>query len=262
MVAAMSYLESLLESTRARIAAAKQKSSEGTLEQRIAAAPAVRPFAATLSGDSTSIIAEIKRASPSAGDLNAGLIAAELGADYARGGAAALSVLTEPGSFRGTLGDLEDAAGVGLPVLRKDFIVDPFQLFESRAAGADAVLLIVRAVGGAVGELLTGATALGMDSLVEVHDEDDLDIALTAGATLIGVNHRDLETFEVDSDRTAQLAVKLPEGTTLVALSGVKSRAEVEMLEAAGADAVLVGESLVTAADPVAKLRELRGERV
>jgi indole-3-glycerol phosphate synthase len=255
----VSHLESLLQSTRARVAAAKQKSSEGTLEQRIAGAREVRPFSAALSAKPISFIAEIKRASPSAGDLNANLNAAAAADAYARGGAAALSVLTEPHAFRGTLEDLEAASGAGLPVLRKDFIVDPFQLFESRAAGADAVLLIARVLGTGLGELMAGAAALGMDALVEVYDDADLEIAEQAGASLLGVNHRDLDTFEVDPDRTRKLAARIPEGVTLVALSGVKSRAEVSMLEAAGADAILVGESLVTSQDPVGKLRELRG---
>jgi indole-3-glycerol phosphate synthase len=143
--------------------------------------------------------------------------------------------------------------------LRKDFVVDPRQLYEARAWGADAVLLIVRINGDEFGTLLKATASLGMDALVEVYDEADLERAVGAGATLIGVNHRDLETFEVDPERTRKLAALVPDGTTLVALSGVSTRADVEGLEEAGADAVLVGESLVVADDPVAKLRELRG---
>jgi len=144
-------------------------------------------------------------------------------------------------------------------VLRKDFIVDDFQLLESRAWGADAVLLIVRVVQHGLGPLLVSSRALGMDCLVEVHDEDELELALGAGATFLGVNHRNLETFEVDPDRTAKLAPLVPESCTLVALSGVERRSEVEALGAAGAHAVLVGEALVTAPDPEAKLRALAG---
>jgi len=183
-----------------------------------------------------------------------------MAAAYADGGAAALSVLTEPERFLGSLDDLEAALGAGLPVLRKDFILDDWQLLESRAAGADAVLLIVRALGGDLGGFLDATAALGMAALVEVHDAGELALAAEAGATLVGVNHRDLATFEVDPDRTAKLAALTPEGTTLVALSGVSTRAEVEELEGAGADAVLVGEALVTAQDPAAKVRELLGQ--
>src|SRR5918997_7136073 len=142
------------------------------------------------------------------------------------------------------------ALEAGVPVLRKDFVVDPWQVMESRAAGADAILLIVRVVGEGLAELLSASRALGMDALVEVHHEDELEDALGAGATLIGVNHRDLTTFEVDPERTAKLAPLVPHECTVVALSGVSTRAEVEELEAAGASAVLVGESLVTSADP------------
>jgi indole-3-glycerol phosphate synthase len=146
-------------------------------------------------------------------------------------------------------------------VLRKDFVIDPFQIFEARAWGADAVLLIARVVEDDLDRLHRTCSALEMDALVEVFDDEDLDRALDTGAGLIGVNHRDLETFEVDPDRTAKFASRVPEGTTLVGLSGVSERADVEALEAAGAHAVLVGETLVTAADPAAKIAELLRSR-
>lgn len=255
----MSFLADLLELTRARVAEAKQKVTEEVLEQRIVAVEPPRSLSAALSGPGIDVIAEIKRATPSKGPLDLDLDAATLARAYADGGAAAISVLTEPNYFKGSLDDLEAARRVPLPLLRKDFTLDAFQILEARAAGADSVLLIVRTLGDELAELVKTAVALGMDPLVEVFDETDLDRALEAGARVIGVNHRDLETFEVDPDRTAKLAPRIPNGVSLVSLSGVSTRAEVEELEAAGAHAVLVGESLVTAPDPAAKLRELLG---
>jgi indole-3-glycerol phosphate synthase len=255
----VSYLTDILASTRARVDGARTTLSEVALEQRIASVEPPRGFASALGGTAVSVIAEIKRATPRAGPLDLDLDAARLASAYAEGGAAAISVLTEPDHFKGSLEDLHAARSAGLPVLRKDFIVDELQVSESRAEGADAVLVIVRILGDELGRLVASVQALGMDALVEVHDEAELDRALDAGATLIGVNHRDLETFEVDPERTAKLAPLLPDGVTLVALSGVSTRADVEALGRAGAAAVLVGESLVSAPDPAAKLRELTG---
>ena len=256
----MSYLSALLESTRARIDAAKESFPTASLEQRIASREPPRDFAAALSQQEIAVIAEIKRASPSRGAFDLELDAAAAANTLAAAGVAALSVLTEPDFFAGRLEDVAAAAGAGLPVLRKDFILDDFQLLESRAAGADAVLLIARIVEPAQLSRLVAATkALGMHALVEVFSPSELDAAIDAGAGMIGVNHRDLETFEVDGGRTARLAPQVPAGCLLVALSGVSSRAEVAELERAGAVAVLVGEALATVADPAAKLRELRG---
>jgi indole-3-glycerol phosphate synthase len=255
----MSYLNDLLDGARARVAEAKRTVTQDVLEQRIAGIEAPRGFARALAGDDVAVIAEIKRTSPAAGPLNPDLDAARTAQAYERGGAAAISVLTEPDHFGGSLEDLQAARRAGLPVLRKDFVIDPFQILEARAVGSDAVLLIVRAIEGELSSLTAAVRALGMDALVEVHDERELDAALEAGATLIGVNHRDLVTFEVDPERTAKLAARAPPATVLVALSGVSTRAQMEELASAGASAVLVGESLVTAADPEAKLRELLG---
>lgn len=255
----MSYLDDLLTSTRLRIEEARGKITEEALEQRISSVAPARSFRAALTGPETNVIAEIKRASPSKGPLNEDLDAAALARSYAEGGAVAISVLTEPTGFKGSLEDMKAASGAGLPVLRKDFLVDPFQVLESRAEGADAVLLIVRTVGAELGPLHASVKALGMDALVEVFNDTDLERALDVGAEVIGINHRDLETFEVDPDRTAKLAPQIPEGVVIVGLSGVESRADVERLAKSGAHAVLVGESLVTSPDPVAKLRELRG---
>ena len=255
----MSYLEELLASTRARIEAARTKITEDALEQRMAAVARPRGFRAALVGDEIAVIAEIKRASPSKGPLGARLDAAALARAYADGGAAAISVLTEPDRFDGSIEDLQAAIPAGLPVLRKDFILDPFQILEARAFGADAVLLIVRAVGADLDTLMNVTASLGMDALVEVFDDADLERAADVGAELIGINHRDLETFEVDPQRTAKLAPRIPRGAVIVGLSGVSTRADVEALVSDGAHAVLVGEALVTAPDPAARLRELRG---
>jgi indole-3-glycerol phosphate synthase len=256
----MSYLDDLLAATEARVAAAKAVVGEGALEQRVAGIGAPRGFTRAIASGDVSIIAEIKRATPRAGVLDLELEAGASAARYEAGGAAAISVLTEPDYFKGSIEDFRAARSASsLPVLRKDFVLDDYQVLESRAEGADAVLLIVRAVGDRLDALHASVVALGMDALVEVNGEDELDRALDAGATLIGVNHRDLETFEVDPELTAKLAPRLPEGVTLVALSGVSSRNEVVALSSAGADAILIGKSIVTAADPAAKIRELLG---
>jgi indole-3-glycerol phosphate synthase len=255
----MSFLDELLASTRKRVEELSGVVSEEALEQRISAAEAPRGFAATLEGDGIALIAEVKRASPSKGALRADLNPRELAAAYRSGGASAISVLTEPDHFRGSMEDLGAVREAGLPVLRKDFIIDPFQVFESRAWGADALLLIVRALGDELASLYRSAVSLGLDVLVEIFEESDLERALALDPELIGINHRDLTTFEVDPDRTAKLAPLIPDGCTIVALSGVEEHAEVEALRSAGADAVLVGESLVRAPDPAAKIAELLG---
>lgn len=255
----MSFLNEILASTRARVAEAKEKLTEDVLEQRIAAMPAPLDLRTALLRERPSVIAEIKRATPSRGSLNLDLDAGRLASAYAEAGAAAISVLTEPEFFKGSLEDLQAARATSVPLLRKDFIVDPFQLLEARAAGADAVLLIVRILGDDLGPLVGATRSLGMVAFVEVFHEQEVEDALGAGADVIGINHRDLASFEVDPARTAKLAANMPEDVVVVALSGVSTRQEVEELAAAGAHAVLVGESLVTAPDPGAKLRELRG---
>jgi indole-3-glycerol phosphate synthase len=257
----MSYLDAIIAATRTRVAQTKELVDEAALEQRVASVEPPRGFARALRGDGVAVIAEIKRATPRAGALDLDLDAGRLAARYAAGGAAALSVLTEPDYFKGSIEDLEPARAAGLPVLRKDFVLEELQVLESRAVGSDAVLIIVRILGPELEQLIAATRALGMDALVEVHDEAELERALAAGALLIGVNHRDLETFEVDPERTAKLAPLLPDEATLVALSGVSTHAQIEELGRAGADAVLVGTSLVTAADATAALRELLGQR-
>jgi len=209
------------------------------------------------------LIAEVKRRSPSRGDLRPDLDPAALAGAYAAGGAAAVSVLTEPRHFAGSPEDLAAVRGaVDLPVLRKDFVTIPYQVWETRAWGADAVLLIVAALDpAALRTLLEEAATAGLDALVEVHTVAEAAAATAAGAALVGVNARDLATLEVDPGRLAAVRDTLPDGTVVVAESGIRDRADVEAAAAAGADAVLVGESLVTADDPAAAVAELVAAR-
>jgi indole-3-glycerol phosphate synthase len=205
------------------------------------------------------VIAEVKRRSPSAGDIRPGAVAVEIAQQYMLAGAAAISVLTDERFFGGSLADLAAVrAGTRLPVLRKDFLVDPYDVWRARAAGADAVLLIVAALEPARLAEMTGlARELGMTALVEVHDEDELATALAAGATVVGVNHRDLRTFEIDMDLSARLRTLAPPEVVFVAESGIRGPADVARLQTAGADAILVGETLMRAPDPGQALREL-----
>jgi len=213
---------------------------------------APRGFAAALrEGSEVRLLAEIKRRSPSAGAIREGADPVEVAEAYLAGGAAALSVLTDGEFFGGSLEALEAVhAAVDLPLLRKDFILDPVQIWEARAAGADAVLLIVRILDDSrLRELQEAARRLGMDVLVEVHDAAELRRALAVGATLVGVNNRDLDTFTTDLGLSLRLAPEVPEGVTLVAESGIRTPADVRRLGEAGVDAVLVGEALMRRSD-------------
>jgi len=207
------------------------------------------------------VIAEVKRRSPSKGDIRIALDPAALAAAYAAGGASAVSVLTEPRHFAGSPDDLLAVrSAVGLPVLRKDFVTTAYQVWEARAWGADAVLLIVAALDPpALGDLLGETSAAGLDALVEVHTMAEAEVAAAAGASLVGVNARDLTTLEVDPNRFAEVRQRLPAGTVLVAESGISDRAGVQAAADAGADAVLVGEALVRSDDPTTALRVLLG---
>jgi indole-3-glycerol phosphate synthase len=235
-----------------------------------AAAPPARSLADALRrgpGQPVRILAEIKRASPSAGPIRPDADPSAIARAYAAHGAAAVSVLTDREFFAGDLAFLGDVrAAVDLPLLRKDFMISEAQVIEARAAGADAILVIAAAVPDRVAwgqtdiaELIAAARHWGMDALVEVHAEAELERALAAGATLIGVNHRDLATFAIDMELTARLAPRLPAGAVLVAESGIKSHADVVRLGDAGAHAVLVGETLMRAPDPGAALAALMG---
>jgi len=205
------------------------------------------------------IIAEIKRASPSKGVLRADLDPGPLSERYRRAGAVALSVLTDERFFHGSLDHLREVRRrVDLPLLRKDFILDPYQIYEGRLYGADAVLLIVRALHpDQLKPLLKVVLSLGMEALVEIHGEEELTVALEAGARIIGINNRDLATFQVDLSTTERLMPRIPKDVFVVSASGIQTREQVDLLESKGVKAFLVGEALVTAPDPEEKLREL-----
>lgn len=265
----MSILAKILAIKRIELAAAQATSSLADLEARITALGADpilgrrRPFEAALRcppGESIRVIAEFKRASPSAGAIAAGAAIEPVVAAYADGGATAISVLTDKQYFDGDPSFLLRArAQVGLPLLRKDFLIDPYQVVEAKALGADAVLLIVAALDDVqLSEMLAVAEERGLDALVEVHDEEEARRAVDAGARVIGVNHRNLKTFEMDMGLTSRLRGSVPEALVLVGESGIRGRDEVVRLHADGADAVLVGETLMRSADPAAVIRELR----
>jgi indole-3-glycerol phosphate synthase len=221
----------------------------------------LRPFAAALARPGLSLIAEHKRSSPSAGVIREGVSIEEVVHAYERGGAAAASILTEGASFQGSVADLQSARdATALPLLRKDFIVDPYQVTESLAAGADAILLIVAALtAGELSTLHAQARELGLAVLVEVHDEHELDAAGAIGAEIIGINNRDLTTLTVDTARTFELLPRVPAHAITVAESGFSTRAELDELERAGVQAVLVGEALMRSPEIESACRVLAG---
>jgi indole-3-glycerol phosphate synthase len=251
------YLDEILAAHRQ--AAEEDTRPLGELVEQALALPPCRGFAAALAGEGLSVIAEIKRRSPSKGDLAPGLVPSVLGKAYAAGGAACLSVLTDEAYFGGSVSDLIEArAAVDVPVLRKDFTVSANDVCDARLMGADAVLLIVAALSDTeLTTYLALAADIGLDALVEVHDLAEAEQARAAGAALIGVNARDLRTFEVDLDGAAALIAALPDNVVRVAESGIRSPADAAKVAATGCDAVLVGEHLVTAPDPGEALREL-----
>jgi indole-3-glycerol phosphate synthase len=257
-------LERIIARTRAELQDRRAAVPVAQLEAEAAARAATdppRPFAATLARSGLSVIAEHKRRSPSAGTIRADLeIEAVVGA-YERGGAAALSVLTEQVGFGGDLHDLRRArAAATLPILRKDFVVDPYQVVESMAAGADAILLIVAALEPEeLAALYAQAQGFGLGVLVEVHDATELGVAAHLRPEVIGINNRDLATLAVDTERTHDLLGDVPLGTTVVSESGLRTRADLERLAVAGVDAVLVGEALMRSPDVEAACRELTG---
>jgi indole-3-glycerol phosphate synthase len=254
-------LERILESRRAAIAELKADGNAARLARSVAQAPAAADFRAALVADGVSLIAECKERSPSGGVLQRPYDPVGLARRYEANGAAALSVLTEPEFFGGSLEHLRAIrAAVGVPLLCKDFIVDPVQVMAARAAGADAVLLIV-AVLDDVGlrDLLAVTRGYGMQALVEVHDEGEVERALQADAAIIGINNRDLTTMRTDKGTTARLRPLIPAGHVIVSESGIDSRADIDALLRLGVNAALVGESLLRAGDLEAKVRELSG---
>jgi indole-3-glycerol phosphate synthase len=255
----LSRLAPLLEATTRRVEERRRRRSLADLESALAGAPPARPFAEALVRQGVAVIAEHKRRSPSAGSISEGASVAQIVEAFEDGGAAALSIITEQDHFGGSLDDLEAArAACDLPVLRKDFTLDRYQLYEARAAGADAVLLVVGTVSpGVLAELHAEARALDLDAIVEVHTEEDLEQALDVDADLIGINNRNLADLSVDLQTTFELLPEVPAGKTVVSESGISTRAHLEELERVGVDAVLIGEALMRAPDPAAALREL-----
>jgi indole-3-glycerol phosphate synthase len=258
-------LERICAQKRADVARAKMRCPEAALLAALAAAPPVRPFAAALERQLArgryGLVTEIKKASPSAGLIRPDFDPAALARGYEAGGAACLSVLTDAPFFQGSDDDLRTArAAVSLPVLRKDFILDPYQVIESRRIGADCMLLILAALSdGAAGELAAAAAELGLDVLAEVHDEAELERALLLGTRLIGINNRNLKTLGVDLATTERMAPRVPPDRIVIAESGVRSPADLDRLAKAGARCFLVGESLMREPDVTAATRDLLG---
>jgi indole-3-glycerol phosphate synthase len=257
------YLDRILDRHR-EIAAGDNRSLDELIERASAMEPA-REFAAALRRDGAellAVISEIKRRSPSKGDLNANLDAAVWAQSYERGGASCLSVLTDVEYFGGSVADLQTARNAcSLPVIRKDFTVSAHDVCDARLMGADCVLLIAAALDSVqLNDFHQLAIQIGLDVLVEIHDEAELEVALGANAGLIGVNQRDLVTFQVDHQRAVRMASVIPDRAVKVAESGVRGAADARSLRDAGYHAVLVGETLVTSPDPSATIRLLRGE--
>ncbi len=258
-----SVLDRMVEARRAAIDHRKRVVPEAVLRMAVAKATPVRDFPGALTHDAVNIIAELKKASPSSGILREDFDPKSLAPQLERAGAAALSVLTEEEFFQGSLQYLRIARQVtGLPVLRKDFIVDPWQVWEARAAEADSFLLIVAVLGrAALHELLTLGRELGMEALVEVHSQEEVSRAIEAGARILGVNNRDLRTMEVRLETSLELIEAIPDDCVAVSESGLRSPADLARLRAAGFDAFLVGEHLMQSPDPGAALQHLLGIR-
>jgi len=255
-------IEQLIAGAREGVEARRRDLSQADLESRLSARGEDRPFNEALVRPGLSLIAEFKRRSPSAGQIAREQVgvAAQVAA-YERGGAAALSVLTDEPHFGGSLADLRAArAASSLPIIRKDFVVDRYQLYEAAVNGADAVLLIVAALGDEdLRSLYEEARSIDLDCLVEVHDGEELERALVAGAEVIGINNRNLDDMNVDIATTFELMPNVPAGKTVVAESGISGREELEELDRVGVDAVLIGGALMVAPDPEEKVRELTG---
>jgi indole-3-glycerol phosphate synthase len=257
----MGMIEELVGAARTGVERRRAQVPLEDLESRLGEPPEQRPFREALTRPGLSVIAEFKRRSPSAGEIR-DAAPADLARAYEEGGAAALSVLTDEPHFGGSLEDLGEAhRACELPILQKDFIVDRYQLYEAALAGADAILLIAAALDGDTLAGLRGeARGLDLDCLVEVHMESELETALAADAEVIGINNRNLDDMSVDVQTTFELITDVPAGKTVVSESGISDRATLLDLEEVGVDAVLIGEALMRAEDPVAKLRELTAD--
>jgi indole-3-glycerol phosphate synthase len=248
----MTKLDDLVDAARQTVHERSRAVPIEDLHSRLEGRTEDRPFKEALVRPGLSVIAEFKRRSPSAGEIRPGAEVADMVSAYERGGAAALSVLTEDGGFGGSVEDLQEARSAsGLPILRKDFVVDLYQLAEAAVYGADAVLLIVAALDpNDLATLYEEAHGLDLDTVVEVHDEADLEVALDLDVDVIGINNRNLRDFSVDTETTAALIIDVPAGKTVVAESGYTSREQVEELDRIGVDAVLIGEALMRSDDP------------
>ncbi|MGW0175920.1 indole-3-glycerol phosphate synthase TrpC [Rhodococcus sp. NPDC003322] len=255
----MTVLDSILDGVRADVAARESVLDLAAVKAAAAAATPALDAAAALRADGIGVIAEVKRASPSKGALSTITDPAALARAYEDGGARVISVLTEERRFKGSLADLDAVRkAVRIPILRKDFIVGPYQIHEARAHGADVILLIVAALDqNTLASLLDRTESLGMTALVEVHTEEEADRALEAGASVIGINARNLKTLEVDRDTFGRIAPGLPSNVVKIAESGVRGTADLLAYAGAGADAVLVGEGLVTSGDPRTAVKDL-----
>jgi indole-3-glycerol phosphate synthase len=255
----VSVLNEILDGVRADLAARQREVTLDQLKDMAGRAPSPKDAMAVLKGEDVAVIAEVKRASPSKGAMAAIADPAALAMDYEAGGASVISVLTEQRRFAGSIADLAAVrAAVQVPVLRKDFVVSSYQLWEARAHGADMVLLIVAALEqNALVSLVERAVSIGLIPLVEVHADEELDRALEAGTKIIGVNARDLATLEVDRTVFARLAPRIPDGVLKIAESGIRGPHDLLAYAASGADAVLVGESLVTGKNPRSAVADL-----
>ena len=257
----MTFLDDIAVSRLLRVEEARRRLPLPVLTDRCRRSPSARDVFGRLAGwpqGRWAVIAEVKRRSPSRGELRSALNPGALARVYREAGAFAVSVLTEPDHFGGSLGDLAAVrAAVDLPVLYKDFVIDPYQLWEARVGGADLVLLIAGLLGQRLGEYLRLSKEAGVEPLVEVHDREELDRALAAGARLVGINNRDLRSFRVDLAVSRDLLPHIPRDVVAVSESGLRTPADLEELAALGARAFLIGESVLTAADPGAALSDL-----
>ncbi|USS86323.1 indole-3-glycerol phosphate synthase TrpC [Fructilactobacillus cliffordii] len=255
-------LDDLTNVTKARVARAKEQQPLAELQSQVEELDLITdfPFEQALRHPQLSFICEIKRASPSKGDIKTTINVSQLARDYATAGASAISVLTEPDYFKGSLADLETVTQtVSLPVLRKDFTVDPYMIYAAKRAGASAILLICTILSDReLCEFLALANHLGLSAIFEAHNATEVQRAVVAGARIIGINNRNLKNFTVNFDNAKQLRAAVPTDTLMIAESGVKTAADIRELSKIGVDGVLVGETMMLTADPVAKLKELR----
>lgn len=254
----MSFLDQILSAKRDEISAAQSLKPQAELERLAAKREDFRGFAESLARPGVRVIAEIKRASPSLGDIRPDLHPGDLAVAYQDGGAAAISVLTEPAFFKGSAKDLKRAREfVELPVLRKDFILDPYQVYETAAMGADAILIIARILDDeSLHSLLALSLGIGLETLIEIHDEADARRIVDLAPPLVGINNRDLAHFRTDTDQASRIAALLPRGTAVVAASGIRDASDIQRSVDSGIRRFLVGETLVKSPDPVALLKQ------